>query len=83
MKEVDVLNCWHTHQRDLPEWAEACINVLLIQPSSADAEGAFSILSNCFGEQQQSSLQDYKECSIMLQYNDRGLVVNDTGHVVC
>ena len=31
-----------THQRDIPAWAEACKNVLLIQPSSAAAERAFS-----------------------------------------
>ena len=83
MKIVDVLDWWHTHQRDLPAWAEACKNVLLIQPSSAAAERVFSILSNSFGERQESSLQDYIECSIMLQYNGRRLVVNDTGHVVC
>ena len=63
--------------------AGACKNVLLIQPSSAAAERAFSILCNSFGERQESSLQDYIECSIMLQYNGRGLVVNDTGLVVC
>ena len=83
VKEVDVLDWWHTHQRDLPASAEACKNVLLIQLSSAAAERAFSILSNSFGERQESSLQDYIESSIMLQYNGRGLVLNDTGHVVC
>ena len=83
MKEVDVLDWWHTHQRDLAAWAEACKNVLLVHASSAAAERAFSILSNSFGERQESSLQDYLECSIIHQYYGHGLVVNDTGHVVC
>ena len=43
--------------------------VLLMQPSSAAAERVFSLLKNSFGEQQDNSLQDYIECSMMLQYN--------------
>ena len=41
---------------------------LLVQPSSAAAERVFSILRR-FTAQQQSSLEDYLELSIMLQYN--------------
>ena len=43
--------------------------VLLVEPSSAAAERVFSHLSNSFTEQQMSSLEDYIETSIMLQYN--------------
>ncbi len=39
-----------------------------VQPSSAAAERVFSILQR-FTAQQQSSLEDYMELSIMLQYN--------------
>ena len=42
--------------------------VLLVQPSSAVAERVFSILQQ-FIAQQQSSLEDYLELSVMLQYN--------------
>ncbi len=38
------------------------------QPSSAAAERVFSILQR-FTAQQQSSLEDYMELSVMLQYN--------------
>ena len=38
------------------------------QPSSAAAERVFSILQR-FTAQQQSSLEDYIELSVMLQYN--------------
>ena len=41
---------------------------LLVQPSSAAAERVFSILQR-FTAQQQSSLEDYLELSVMLQYH--------------
>ena len=40
----------------------------MLQPSSAAAERVFSILQR-FTAQQQSSLEDYLELSVMLQYN--------------
>ena len=45
--------------------------LLLVQPSSAAAERAFSILSNSFTDTQRSSLEDYIEISIMIQYNNK------------
>ena len=44
---------------------------LLVQPSSAAAERVFSILSNSFTDTQRSSLEDYIETSIMIQYNNK------------
>jgi len=67
--QTDVLQWWKSHQLELPKWAEACSLVLLIQPSSAAAEHVFSILSNTFSSQQEPSLEDYIELSVMLQYN--------------
>ncbi len=49
----------------------ACGLVLLMQPSSGAAERVFSILSNFFSSQQESSLEDYIGLSIILQYNHR------------
>ena len=47
------------------------VNVLLLlQPSSAAAERVFSILSNSLNSQQESSLEDYTELSVILQYNN-------------
>ena len=57
------------HENDLPQWSSAARKVLLIQPSSASSERVFSLLRNSFGERQESSLQDYMEASLMLQYN--------------
>ena len=46
--------------------------ILVVQPSSAAVERAFSImLNNAFKDQQHNSLQDYIEVSTMLRYNNR------------
>jgi hypothetical protein len=69
---IDPLTWWKDHENKLPQWASACKRVLLLQPSSAAAERVFSILSNSFNSQQESSLEDYTELSVILQYNNRG-----------
>ena len=63
------LTWWKRHAVELPCWSNACKSLLLIQPSSAAAERVFSLLNNSFNDQQNSCLEDYIECSIMLQYN--------------
>ena len=45
--------------------------VLFVQPSSAAAERAFSLLSAAFSDQQDGALADYLHASVMLQYNKR------------
>lgn len=67
---VDPLVWWKDHETEIPKWATVCKNVLLIQPSSAAAERVFSRLSNSFNAHQDSSLEDYKELSVILQYNN-------------
>ena len=57
---------WKSHAMELPKWANAFRLVLLVQPSSAAAERVSSILQR-FTAQQQSSLEDYLELSVMLQ----------------
>ena len=67
--EVDVISWWAEHSDELPHWSSAAKMVALIQPSSGAVERVFSILTNTFGAQQDHSLQDYIEASLMLQYN--------------
>ena len=62
---------WSDHESELPNWSNACKQSLLFQPSSAAAERVFSLLQNSFKDQQYSSLEDYIQTSIMLQYNNR------------
>ena len=68
--EDDKLTCWANHKDTLPHWSSLVKNLLLIQPSSASAERVFSLLTNAFGSQQESALQDYLEASVMLRYNN-------------
>ena len=66
--ELNPIAWWKSHAMELPKWANALRLVLLVQPSPAAAERVFSILHQ-FTNQQQSSLEDYLELSVMLQYN--------------
>ena len=68
---IDALDWWKINMNYLPKWVSALQKVLLIQPSSAASERVFTLLKASFAEQQDCSLQDYVESSIMLQYNKR------------
>ena len=63
------LEWWKQNFTELPLWSSVARKVLLIQPSSAASERVFSLLKASFGEQQDGTLQDYVETSLMLQYN--------------
>ncbi len=69
--KFSALEWWRQNAGDLPHWSSAAKKLLLIQPSSAAAERVFSLLKASFNEQQDNSLQDYIESSLMLQYNNR------------
>ena len=66
---TDVCEWWKRHDGEIPSWAKVCKLILLIQPSSAAVERAFSVLENSFSKRQEHSLEDYVSLSIMLQYN--------------
>ena len=67
--DVDPLDWWKRHSTTLPNWSSAASTALLVQPSSAAAERVFSLLKSSFGDQQETTLQDYIETSLMLQFN--------------
>ena len=62
---------WKSVARELPAWSSAIPKLVVVQPSSAAAERAFSMLTAMFGEQQHDALEDYIETSLMLRVNDR------------
>ena len=64
-----ILQWWHRNEHELPCWATAPHKILLMQPSSAASEQDFSLLKSSFRSQQQKSLQNYIEMSLILQYN--------------
>ena len=52
-------------------WRRARIVVAKISPDSASCERVFALLKNLFNEQQMSSLADYVQAALMLNYNKR------------
>ena len=69
--EEKKVELWCEHEEQLPRWASAVKQVLLVQPSSATAERVLSILKASFNEQQNCALVDYLQASVMSQYNKR------------
>ena len=69
--DMDSLEWWKLNCSELPSWSLAAKKALLVQPSSGSAERVFSLLKSSFGDQQDHSLKDYIETSLMLQYNKR------------
>ena len=68
---VDPIRWWKENEAELPFSSAAAKLILLMQPSSASSERVFSILTTAFGHLQDLALQDYIECSLMLQFNKR------------
>jgi hypothetical protein len=65
----DKLPWWAGHSETLPNWSSLVKKLLLLQPSSASAGRAFSLMNNAFNAQQDSALGDYLEASVMIRYN--------------
>ena len=61
------LKWWKSNSDVLPNWSRLARKIVLLQPSSGCVERVFSLLNSTFGEQQDNSLQDYVQSSIMLQ----------------
>ena len=68
---INELEWWRHNETFLPAWSRAAKIAILLQPSSAAAERAFSLLNASFGACQANTLEDYLEAAIMLQYNKR------------
>ena len=66
--EIDLIAWWKRHAIELPKWANAFKKALLVQPSSAAAERVFQFYKDLL-RKQQSSLEDYIELSVILQFN--------------
>jgi hypothetical protein len=69
-------NDFYHSVRGFPAWALAARThlariVFAISPDSASCERVFALLKNLFNEQQMSSLADYVQAALMLNYNKR------------
>lgn len=63
------LEWWKNNSQSLPNFSQAARKVLLLLPSSGPVERVFSLLNSTFSDKQETSLFDYVEASVMLQYN--------------
>ena len=64
-----MLTWWRTNGGSFPVWALAARIVFASSPNSASCERVFALLRNLFGELQMSSLADYVQAALMLNYN--------------
>ena len=71
---------WIAKSDDLAEWFECLKFIALVQPSSAAAERVFYLLRTKFSDHQESTLEDYKACSVMMEFNRRSLVGVGSGN---
>ena len=60
---------WMKHGPHVGSWGAAYCACLLMVPSSASAERAFSLLKATFSSDMLSSHEDYREVAVMLQFN--------------
>ena len=65
--EEEKVRRWCQHVERLSRWSAAVKQVLLVQPSSAAAERAFSLLAAAFSDQQDSALEDYLQRNVAVQ----------------
>ena len=61
---------WKDRKSKLPNWFRVFGEAGILQPSSGCSERIFSILRRMFNDSQQGALEDYKETSIMLRFNE-------------
>lgn len=70
-KELSIQDFWRTKGKSVPTWKTCVEYVSLLQPSSGASERSFSVLRWSFDSQQESTLADYKETSVLIRFNDR------------
>ena len=68
--QIGLWEFWIKHQLDIPSLFLGALEAALIMPSSGTAERVFSLLNQGFSNNQCRALEDYKESSVMLRYND-------------
>ncbi len=67
---MDTWVFWRTYYLALPMWYTVDAEVVFIMVSSAAVERVFSLLTFMFDDQQQRALNDYKEASVRIRYNE-------------
>ena len=67
----DPLLFWKNHETELPTWAKAARQVLLVQPSSAASESIFAFEEFFWRKAECFLTRLYRDLIVMFQYNNR------------
>jgi hypothetical protein len=61
---------WQANILTLPEWSNCAMEIGLVMTSSGCVERIFSLYTSMFDVEQESALEDLREASIMLRFNE-------------
>jgi hypothetical protein len=61
---------WRERALTLPFWFKAALEVGIVFTSSGCVERVFSLYDSLFGASQESALEDIREASVMMRFND-------------
>lgn len=61
---------WKSSSLNIPSWFSATCEVALIMPSSSCVERIFALYNALFTNNQQSALEDMKQASVMIKFNE-------------
>ena len=75
--EINPFVWWRDRKVKLPYWFRVFGEAVILQPSSGCSERIFSLLRWMFSDAQQSALEDNKETSIMLRFNEKNRLNNN------
>ena len=65
------MNFWRSYYNSIPAWYKVVAEVALVMTSSDSVERDFSLLNSRFTDKQRRALNDYKEASLIIRYNEK------------
>ena len=68
--DIELMQRWRQNRSVLPNFTRLAFRAMLVQPSSACVERAFSQLRNLLTDRQEQTLEDAVELSVMLAFNE-------------
>ena len=74
--DIDLMQWWRQNRSVLPNFTRLAFRAMLVQPSSACVERAFSQLRNLLTDRQEQTVEDAVELSVMIAFNEALLLRN-------
>ena len=60
-----------SYYNSIPAWYKVVAEVALVMTSSDSVERDFSLLNSRFSDKRRRALNDYKEASLIIRYNEK------------